>query len=142
MRFCGTPKRCLMVKGREFNNMQKAPTHPIVKRILDVLDERGKTKTELANMLNASPSLITKWKNAGYMPPVESIVDVCKFLNVSIEYILTGNGSNINTAEIAKPDLSKDENELVTYYRKMSTPQKGKVLGEVKATVHKEQLLY
>lgn len=120
----------------------KKPTHPIVQRILDVLEERGKTKTELANMLNASPSLITKWKNAGYMPPVESIVDICKFLNVSLEYILTGNGSSINTEMIANPELNKDEKELVTYYRKMSTAQKGKILGQIKATVHKEQLIY
>ena len=122
--------------------MAKKPTHSIVERILDVLKERGKTKTELANMLNASPSLITKWQNSGYMPPVESIVDICKFLNVSVEYILTGNGSNINTTEIMNPDLSKDENELVMYYRKLSIPQKGKLLGEIKATVHKEQLLF
>lgn len=122
--------------------MPKKPTHPIVQRILEVLDERGKTKTELANMLNASPSLITKWKNAGYMPPVESIVDICNFLNVSIEYVLTGKGSNITKEQFANPNLDKEEKELVTYYRKMSTPQKGKLLGTIKATVHKEQLLY
>ena len=122
--------------------MAHKPTHPIVQRILEVLDERGKTKSELANMLNASPSLITKWKNAGYMPPIESIVDICKFLNVSIEYVLTGKGSNITKEELKNPNLNKEETELVTYYRKMSTPQKGQLLGTVKATVHKEQLLY
>jgi len=120
----------------------RKPTHPIVQRILNVLEERGKTKTELVNMLNASPSLITKWQNAGYMPPVESIVDVCKFLDVPIEYILTGKGSSISSEAFLNPELNKDENELITYYRKMSIPQRGKLLGQIKATIHKEQLLY
>jgi len=127
---------------RKIEKNKPKPTHPIVQRILDVLEERGKTKTELASVLNASPSLITKWKNAGYMPPVESIVDICKFLNVSIEYILTGNGSSASLDKIQSPELEKDERELVAYYRRMSIPQRGKFLGQIKATVHKEQLLY
>ncbi len=122
--------------------MTRKPTHPIVQRILETLEERGRTKTELANMLNASPSLITKWQNAGYMPPVESIEEICKYLDVSVEYILTGKGSSITQQELVNPELRRDETELVTYYRKLSIPQKGQLLGTIKATVHKEQLLY
>ena len=87
--------------------MTRKPTHPIVQRILETLEERGRTKTELANMLNASPSLITKWQNAGYMPPVESIEEICKYLDVSVEYILTGKGSSITQQELVNPELQE-----------------------------------
>lgn len=139
-------------------------------RMTKLLTEQGRTERELADYLNISYNTVRVWKNKQPIPPAEHLAsiaeflgisvkylltgeaekyqekltpeEICKYLDVSVEYILTGKGSSITQQELVNPELRRDETELVTYYRKLSIPQKGQLLGTIKATVHKEQLLY
>jgi transcriptional regulator with XRE-family HTH domain len=119
--------------------LPKINPHPIVQRILEITDKRGKTKTDLSVVIGSSPSLITKWKNAGYMPSVEYIPKICKYLNVSTDYILSGTGSDMEFSNFENPHLSQDENELIVAYRQLSTSQKGEFLGRMKALTRIKQ---
>ena len=72
--------------------MPKQPPHPIVERILQVLEDRGKSKTDLANIIDVSQSLISKWQSAGYMPSIEYIPKIYEFLG---RIKITARGLNI-----------------------------------------------
>lgn len=117
-----------MTKPRE-----KKETHPIVIRILDILKERGLTKADLAGTIGSSASLITKWTTEGYMPQIEKIETISNFLDVSVEYIITGKGTNERLSLIKNKNLSLSEMELVTLYRSLDDVQKAKILAELKA---------
>ena len=117
-----------MTKPRE-----KKETHPIVIRILDILKERGLTKADLAGTIGSSASLITKWTTEGYMPQIEKIETISNFLGVSVEYIITGKGTNERLSLIKNKNLSLSEMELVTLYRSLDDVQKAKILAELKA---------
>ena len=117
-----------MTKPRE-----KKETHPIVIRILDILKERGLTKADLAGTIGSSASLITKWTTEGYMPQIEKIETISNFLDVSVEYIITGKGTNERLSLIKNKNLSLSEMELVTLNRSLDDVQKAKILAELKA---------
>lgn len=117
---------------------EKEGMHEISERIFLVLKERGIKQHELAEYLNVSPSLITKWKTSNYMPPVKAINEICDFLDVPVEYILSGKGTADTSEQVISQELSEDENELLAVYRRFSAKQKGAVLGNAKAILRKD----
>lgn len=62
-----------------------------VKRIDILLNEIGKTRKEFAKQINVSPSTISTWKTKNIIPPVETVFRISEILNVSINWLITGN---------------------------------------------------
>ncbi len=112
--------------------------HEISERIFSVLKDRGKKQLELAKHLQVSPSLVAKWKTPNYMPPLKAIPEICEYLNVPVEYILSGKGTNNPTESRLSPNLTEDENELIAYYRQFSDQGKGNILGNVKGILQRD----
>lgn len=59
--------------------------------------------------LHIGTSTVSNWKNRGTDPPAKYIIPICDFLNVSPEYLLTGENrkeSNISQSAIATSDHS------------------------------------
>lgn len=112
--------------------------HEISERIFLTLKKRGMKQHDLAKHLDVSPSLITKWKTSNYMPPVKSIPEICDFLDVPVEYILSGKGTSMPTAAKLSSELTDDENELIAYYRRFAPEKRGAILGNVKGILQKD----
>lgn len=64
----------------------------------------------------------TYWKN-GSMPSSENVIQLAEFLGVTTDYLLKGDAVN------DKIDISKDEKELLTYYKELDDHEKGRVMG-------------
>lgn len=59
-------------------------------RIIEELEFQGKTKAELARFLNTKQSTIQGWLEKGSMPAVDTALKIAKFLNTTVEYLVTG----------------------------------------------------
>lgn len=98
----------------------------IIERIFLIMKEKGLKQKELATATNKNESQITSWKNRNCNPPAELLPDIAKFLNVSINYLVTGqtetNNNNFNFL-----NSNNDEAELLKNYQKLDQRGKHKV---------------
>lgn len=60
----------------------------IGKTIRDLRKERGLSQTELADILFLSQDTISLWELDKSLPDVRNIVSLCKFFNVTSDYLL------------------------------------------------------
>lgn len=94
-------------------------------RVISILKEQGKTQKELAKAIGTGTSTVSNWKT-GKDPSSELIIPICGFLNVSCEYLLTGQESSSGTV------LSDDELEIIGAYRSMPPDTKAELRKEMK----------
>ena len=113
--------------------MTNEKVNPISKRIMNILENRDKrkTKTRLANYLSLSQSTITKWKKSP--PNIIYIEKICEYLDVSMEWLITGKGKGEDSIFKDDASLTAHEIELVDSYRKLNDLQKSEFLGKIKA---------
>lgn len=95
-------------------------------RMTKLLEEQGKTERELADYLNISYNTVRVWKNKQPIPSAEHLVDIAKFLGVSVKYLLSGE------PEQFKEDLTPEQSEMVHYFNKLDTLRKNEVLWYAK----------
>lgn len=62
-------------------------------RVVELLDNKGINKKTLANEAKFSMSNISKGIKDGNLPNVETALKISNFLNVSVEYLVTGKDS-------------------------------------------------
>lgn len=60
-------------------------------RIDKILNRQNKTRKELSNDVNIKLSTISNWKSSNCMPSIEVIIRIAESLDVSLNYLLTGN---------------------------------------------------
>jgi len=96
----------------------------INERIFYLLNKQNKTASSLANYLNIKSSSITGWKNEGSYPSSKYIQKISEFLNVSVDYLVTGNQS-IET-------VPSDQQELLNLYNQLDPIKQAEFKGELK----------
>ena len=101
----------------------------INERIFYLLNQQSKKASALAKYLGIKPSSITGWKNEGSYPSSKYIQKISEFLNVSIEYLITGTDNMISINTINAPD----QQELLSLYSQLDERGKGEVIGFIKA---------
>lgn len=89
----------------------------ITERLFQLMKEKKITQNQLAEILNTKQATISSWKRRGTTPPLEYALDICKCLDISIGYLLTGE-------EAEEEHYTKDEQQLTQIYR--TTDQIGK----------------
>ena len=89
--------------------------------------EKGFSPTAVLQELNISTSKLTAWKK-GSVPNGNFLILISEFLDVSVDYLLTGRERSYQSIE-----LSNDEQELLSYYKLMSIENRALVRGEAKA---------
>lgn len=60
----------------------------INERLFKTLEEKSLKQSDLANYLKVSTGQITAWKKRGTTPPAEYLINICKFLNITIYELL------------------------------------------------------
>ena len=57
-------------------------------RVKQTLKEAGITQKQMAEQLNVQTSTLCEWLNDHNEPPMQTIVDIALFLEVSTDYLL------------------------------------------------------
>lgn len=82
----------------------------LTERIEYELDKKGLYRIDLTRGINVAESNFRNWKK-GVMPAADVLYRVAQFLDVSVEYLLTGKHPMKNDT------LSPDELAIIDYYR-------------------------
>lgn len=89
----------------------------INERLFALIKSEHLKKSELAEFLQVGTGQITTWEKRKTDPPAKHIVRICEFLNVSVEYLLTGNESIKNEKKAL--DLTKNEMRLLQSFNRL-----------------------
>ncbi len=93
-----------------------------IKRIEKTLKEKKITAKKMLIDLGYSDSLISTWKK-GSEPSAIKLLRICKYLNISIEYVLTGTAQTEN--------LSETDKEILCYFHKLSEREQLKEIARL-----------
>lgn len=66
----------------------------ISERLFYLLDSKQLKSSELANILGVGTGQISTWKKRNTDPPSKFIPQICEFLGVTYQYLLTGENSS------------------------------------------------
>ncbi len=78
-----------------------------IDRIEEVLEKKGISKTELSEALNIRRPTLSEWKKNGAIPSADIALKIAKYLNVSVEWLITGEEINDNTISIGKQTIKE-----------------------------------
>ena len=109
-------------------------------RIFEKLKELDMSQKEFAESTGISQSTISEWKSKGTNPTSEKIMIICKVLNVSPEWLLSGvgnNGERSNDIPWYVVDRETEMGEIITEYHKMSRKQRDRLMGYIEAMMSK-----
>ena len=83
----------------------------IGRTIKELRQKNNITQSQLADILNVSPSSITMYENGRRLPDITTIIHIAKYFNVSVDYLI-GNSDIPNTNILAESDIFKLINNL------------------------------
>ena len=58
------------------------------KRFNEILQQSGKTQVEIAKALNVTKQCVNDYKTGKSVPSIETLYALCKYLDVSSDYLL------------------------------------------------------
>lgn len=99
----------------------------MIERLLELMKKYNINAKQLTCELEISNSAITDWKKGKSKPSTDAIIKLSQFFNVSTDYLLLGKEKSPSA------ELTADEHELLTYYKKLNFIQKGIVIGRAEA---------
>jgi len=113
----------------------------ITQRIFELLKAKHKSKAELARYLGIRPTTVTEWDTKGKKPSVEYVSRISEFLEVSCDYLLTGEEatSKITTIEIPKRSLTENEEEMLKLFSQLTEHQQLKLIVRAEDMVEENQ---
>lgn len=91
----------------------------INEKIFYIINEKGLKQSELAKKLQLTTGQITAWKKRGTTPPAEYLINICKFLGISI-YELLGE---------EEQELTEEEEQLLNYFRRCNAGNRQIILS-------------
>lgn len=89
----------------------------IVERIDSILKQKGKTRVDLANSIGIKPQNISAWSTRGTIPAGDICLKIASYLNVSIEWLITG----------IEKTYTKEELELLSRWKELDFKEKSTV---------------
>lgn len=94
----------------------------IVSRIFDTMHEKGITQKQIADKLGIAQGTVAGWKQRNCPPPLNYISDISEMLEVSIDYLVTGNIKPIAYK------LDSTEQYLIRLFRSSSEENKHTIM--------------
>lgn len=83
-----------------------------------LLTVQGKTKYQMSQQTGIPRSSVQNWRNGKIFPTADKMYKIAKYLNSSVEYLLTGREDNFNTPDL---QLYKDISNLTVENRRLIT---------------------
>lgn len=97
----------------------------ISQNLQSIIRQHKLTQKELAENLGVPKSTVNNWIKLNRSIPAEQIIPICEFLGVSPYYLLTGEEPKHTN------HLSKDQQELLDKYEKLTEREQGRILGRI-----------
>ena len=79
-----------------------------LKRVLEELDFLNASKADLARFLNVRKSTVYSWFERDTIPAADTALKIAGFLNVSLEYLVTGKEDESKKSKIELSDFEKN----------------------------------
>lgn len=90
----------------------------VVNRMIEEMNKNGISQKSLVDHLGLGNGTFTRWKYDGMKSYLKYIDQIADFLGVSKSYLLTGTDNQDDF------EISDEEKEIVTLYRKMTKSDK------------------
>ncbi len=84
-----------------------------MKNLLKIRMEKNLTQTEIAKSLNVARNTVSQWENSKRDPDCETLIELSKFLNVSIDELLGNELINHQSNSLIIPEDRKSTVELL-----------------------------
>lgn len=94
-------------------------------RLKDLREDCDLKQSELCEKINISKNTYVNYEQGKREPPLELIIKLANFYDVSIDYI---SGRTNNKKGFNKSDLSKKEQRLISIFREMTSEEQGRLL--------------
>lgn len=101
-------------------------TNQISNRIVNRIKDLGMKQKDICEKAGIAKSAMSNYMNGNRIPDTETILKLSKILEVSIEWILTGESTNVNNIE-----LSENEIDLLCCFNKLSEREQIKWIGKI-----------
>ncbi|MGN1410991.1 MAG: helix-turn-helix domain-containing protein [Oscillospiraceae bacterium] len=107
-----------------------------------MLGKQHKSKADLARYLGIRPTTVTEWGTKGKKPSLEYVSRISEFLGVSCDYLLTGKEPipKATMIEVPKPQLTENEQEMLSVFRMLSEREQLKEIGRLEKTIEQENV--
>ncbi len=105
-------------------------------RIFDKLTEMNMTQKEFAKRTGIPETTVSDWKKKKTNPTAEKILIICKVLNVTPEWLLSGvetHGTRSNPPSIVAVDMQTDAGMLIKIYNSCDAAMQSRLLGYAQA---------
>ncbi|MCR5701131.1 MAG: helix-turn-helix domain-containing protein [Lachnospiraceae bacterium] len=105
-------------------------------KIFDKLAELNMTQKEFSKRTGIPETTVSDWKKKKTNPTSEKIMIICKVLDVTPEWLLSGvelHGTRSNPAEIYAVDAKTDAGELLETYNSLDAAMQARLLGYAQA---------
>lgn len=104
------------------------------KTIAILRKKKGLTQVQLAEKLYVSDKAISRWESGAGLPEIANLIELSKVFDVTIDYIVNGEGVN-NFANLEQPNKTMSDerlSELLNY----NLPNNSSVHSNIKTTSH------
>ena len=108
----------------------------ISERIIERLKQLSMTQKEFAKKAGIQESTISEWKKNRTNPSSDKILAICKALDVSPEWLLSGVDPAASRGKNQKyyvVDVETDTGTLVAAFNRLEKSQRDRILGYVEA---------
>ncbi|MBQ4467256.1 MAG: helix-turn-helix transcriptional regulator [Firmicutes bacterium] len=96
----------------------------MIKNLKLLRKEKGISQKTLGEVIGVSQQSINKYENYNIEPDISTLIHLADYFNTSVDF-LVGNSEIRQLAEVAMTfNLTQDETDLVTEYRKLSDSEK------------------
>lgn len=92
----------------------------ITERLFYIIEKKQMKLSDFAKAINTTSQALNNWKNRGTTPPMEYLPLICDTLDISWEWLVTGENS--------EETYTREEKYLISKYRDANKSGKTKIL--------------
>ncbi len=100
-----------------------------MKNLYKIRKEKNISQVSLSVQVGVSQETISAYENGKSFPSVDTLLKLCEIFKVSADFLLDKTDIKLTIDEFCEKNISADELELLTYFRKLPHTKKHKALG-------------
>ena len=106
-------------------------------KLKELRNEKNLTLNKLSEKINISPQVLSRYERGDREPDIKTLITLSDFFGVSVDYLI-GRTDDFGVIKKAAelPTLTREETELLTYFKKLNNLQQQKVIGYCYALCH------
>lgn len=106
-------------------------------KLKELRNEKNLTLNKLSEKINISPQVLSRYERGDREPDIRTLITLSDFFGVSVDYLI-GREDDFGIIKKAAelPALTREETELLTYFKKLNNLQQQKVIGYCYALCH------